>query len=524
MPKAGHAMKWLLVFVAPALTYVALAGWMRDVGFRPGIVPDSVYYIESARNFAHGFGISIVETGALRPVNHWAPLSPVALGSGIMLGRTAEASAIATNAFFLALTLLLMGVVTLRLSQSVAAAAAVQVVGALSWEILGLHFFVLSEPLFLALMMGGAWALVEYQLRQRFAWLALASVLLSLAVMCRYAGLGIVAGALIYLVWRSRHKVRDAVALGAATIGPFALWSVFHHDAQQAVAGRAIRFLAPAMSNVESGLRTLGDFINPQATTDTAEYYCAAITVGILAAAIYWRRTRLLGVIGAAYLAFVLASLTTVDSGIRLDSRILAPVLPLLLIVAVTAVALALRSIQDRRDQAFAVCVALVILFDYAGLRAQRSMTELLDHIENGFGVESSGWLNSPILQRIRDLPTDVVPISGRATVLQYLTGRAGLSKPVDPSGADDPQVQRIAQRLRTNRCALVELDRLRDSEDAEDVECFQNWFDVEFIARERDGALYWIRNKGASGRLESTLEHGRLSITPPDAISSPAP
>ena len=295
--RAARRASCILLIVIPLVAGLWLSDWMLAKRFLAVITPDSIGYIESARWFAAGQGISCGEPGQLVPMTHWAPLYPVTLGAATMLGTTAQRAALVINCWSLGISLLFLGLIVWRLSGSVAAGIAAQAVAALAWPFLRWHLYALSEPLFVALASGGVWGLVEYERRQRPVWLALGAVLLSLAVMCRYAGVGIAIGAMACFLWRSPRRVRDALLLGAATLMPLLLWVMLRRPDVRWGIGRNIGFEPPSADNLAGGFCVLGHFIAPGAEEVSA---CAlgVVPVALLALGAAFRRTRLIGLTG----------------------------------------------------------------------------------------------------------------------------------------------------------------------------------------------------------------------------------
>jgi hypothetical protein len=484
-----------LLLVIPIIAVWSLSAWMQECRFHAALTPDSISYLAGAHWFGAGQGISTGEPNALTPMTHWAPLYPVALATAAMLGQPEEKAALTINCWSLGLSLLFIGLVVWRLSKSLWAALAAQMLAAVAREYLRLHIFALSEPLFLALTWGGVWALVEYQLRRRPVWLALGAVLLALSVMSRYAGAGIVLGAGLYLVWQSRARLRDAVALWAVALGPMALWIASRQEDGRRGVGRVVGFETPAMDNLSEGIATMGYFLSPEAWPVTA-CILGEVFLGILLFGVLFRRTRLIGCVGFGYLAFILASLTLVDHGIPLDMRILLPAGVSALIIVATAAGMFMRSLPTWRHRTAFLLALTLLMLGYYDLRQRRAWTELRTYASHGYGFECYSPERSPIMAKALHLPVDVAVVSGNPDALHYLIGRTGLPLPMPAANAGHPSVRRIAEAAAGAGAVFVDVRRLNGDPDGAAEERVRRWFDLELMAQEMDGRLYRITEK----------------------------
>ncbi len=484
----------LLLIASPLVTALALRGWVRDLNLPAAIEPDSIAYIESARWFAVGQGLVRGAAGDLRIMTHWPPLYPVALAGGMMLGASAEGTAFAINFWSLGISLFLMGFIVWRMAGAFWAAAAAQAIAALAAAFFVLHLFVLSEPLFVALMCGAVWALVEYQFRRRFVWLAFASVFLALSVMCRYAGLGIVLGVVIYLALSSPRKVRDVLVVGFVTLAPILLWVASRQGDYRWGVDRTIGFAAPSADNAAGGLSVLGSFIAPQ-DPEATQFWVGLRPLALLGiAALFWR-TRLFGCIGLSYIAFIIGSLLFIDRGIPLDGRILLPAGLMVLIVAMTFLARALPLVRDRRFAACAIFLTAYFLVVNLDSRGQQTHFMLRQFALRGFGFEALYPSRSPLMAKLMQLPPDIVPVSGKPYVVRVLVGRAGLNAPSDASW-DELRPSRIHDTLRQHRLVFVDTPLLSGLPWRARLRVMKWYFDLEPLASERDGTLYWVKER----------------------------
>ncbi len=429
-----------------------------------------------------------------------------------MLGETAEDGALTINCWAFGFSLLFIGLIVWRLGGSVWVGVAAQGVAAVAWEFVRMHLFALSEPLYLALMTGGVWAFVEYQLGKRPVWLALSAVLLSLSVMCRYAGVSIAMGAAAYLVWRSPRQWKAALAMSAVMLIPLALRMATYLGYGHLGVGRTFGFYMPTALNLTRGLHTLGNFIAQE--SDPVSYsLLGAGALDLIALGLLFRRTRLIGWLGCCYAALLLVSSAVSDRGLAFDMRILLPLGVMLLIIVMVMLAQVIQSLKGWRSRASVACAAVSCLMNYANTCEAQTQYGLAAHYRRDFGYEAYTCKSSPILARFNQLPLDVVAVSDESEVLHYLTGRVGLSTPAEFIGDEARAVRRIKAALPAHRVVLI--DALPVNKGPEDARTgMLHWFDLTLLAQEKDGALYWVseRQKNSEGEQANTEADGDSS------------
>ncbi len=492
----------------PLMAGLWLAIWTWDHEFRAVITPDSVLYIECAHWFAAGQGLMRGDAGHLAQVTIKPPLYAMALGAGTMLGARAADAALTINLWSFGVTLLFIGLIVWRLSGSVVAGIAAQGIAAVAWEFVRIHLFALSEPLCLALMTGGIWALIEYRQRHQVIWLLLSGELLSLAALCRYVGIGVVLGAVVFLALTSRRRLRDALVMGVMAWGPVAVWAVMHTGHGYLGVGRVIGFYGTSVDNLRWGMSTLGYFIAPNSGL-VASVLWGVVTLGGLAAGAMFRRTRLIGFIALGYLLFIEMTILFGESAIWLDVRLLMPLGVMLLIIAMVMLTEVVRAMPGWRLKASVLCVAVFCLFNYSTMRVAQSAQGLSEHWRWGHGYQNLDIQHSPLMARLAELAPDVVPVSGEPMILRFLSGRRGVRVPIDPSGASDAQVTAIRALLEKNRVLFVDMLALDYKSVGACRREMNRWFDLEPFANEKDGTLYWVKLRQETPEGEETPAGG---------------
>ena len=240
---------------------LGLAAGLAVVDARPvGVVHDDAMYVILARALASGEGYRFLNLPGAPPATHFPPGYPALLAVVSFLAPAFPASVVffkAMNAIFLSAG----AVLTARFARARAVGApwalALGVVTAVSIPLLVLGSMVLSELLFLALVLSLLPALESFAEQETTpARAALLGVAIATCAMVRSHGIVLVPAVLLALMQRRRW--RDAAVLGIAAVAcllPWQLWSAAHSG----------QLPAPLLGNYDTytswwvrGLRVMG--------------------------------------------------------------------------------------------------------------------------------------------------------------------------------------------------------------------------------------------------------------------------
>lgn len=276
------------------------------------VSPDGVSYLRAAD------GLALLE----HPSGHFPPVYPLVLRVLQALGLGSLGSARAAGAG-LALVNPILGALVVRrrapAGWAVAVAAALAVATPLAVQAAG----VLSEPLFVAVLL--VWFLAIGS-SHRHAVVA-AGLVAALAVGTRWIGLCLVPAGLLVLAPDRRRCLRY---LGAA-LGPVVAW----YAAQAALGSLPVRALAwhpPSRSKLEGGLSSLVAWVTGDRGSPVAG---VAVLIGatvLLVRASWGTRDRSLAAVAGCYAATLLATTLLLDDQTPIDDRLLAPLLVVVLL------------------------------------------------------------------------------------------------------------------------------------------------------------------------------------------------
>lgn len=485
--------------------------------------PDSMLYVDAARNFAKGRGLAsnvfgLNQPGASLdaslpvPFTTYAPLYPIVIAGALRLGpEAAEAALLVAALGWLAVVLL--GWALARRAWGGAAgrlAAALLVVsaplhesGTAAW----------SETLAVALLLASFLALParagERAGGRARAWdrLALSGLCAGLAFASRYALLPVTALGLVAVLVRGaragawRRAIVDAAVWGVAALAPVA--AVLAHN--RLADGEWLPSAGPSQvsfaTNLGAALRVLlgGAFT---AHPSTAVGIVVAVALA-LATVLAWRRGTLRGLVRgragvlvawAVFYFAVLVVTRTLRDFDPIDGRLL---LPCGVTAAIVAAGLVTRAVTVPRGLAsFVLVVALLV----AGEREARVLSERYPR------TTASEIAASPRLAWLaaHTSPADLVLGDDASDVMFYDRRRAVAFWP-DPS-AEPPSLGRVhaywnAHRVEYAQCFLVVSDRVMPG--GPWAGQFGPWFDglaagrdsvsagLTRVAQLRDGIVY---------------------------------
>lgn len=196
-----------------------------------GLTPDSASYISAARGLLAGKGFTNPSEQE-GPYSSYGPLYPIAIAMvGFFSGGASFGCARLLQGFLFAGNIFLVGFVTLKSARSFSPALAGSLIALTSLVSLEMHTRLISEPLYIFLLLLGFYRLSLF-LREpdqkKLFWSA--CFFLSCAFLCRYAAIAIVpagwAGLLLLNRGSAKVRIRQSVVFVFAVSFPMFVWVV----------------------------------------------------------------------------------------------------------------------------------------------------------------------------------------------------------------------------------------------------------------------------------------------------------
>jgi hypothetical protein len=196
-----------------------------------GLSGDSVVYLEGARNLLAGNGFySMIYTGPLKPITGFPPLFPLGMAGISLTGIPLVDAGRMLNAFLFGVNILLVGILVHKFTRSTCAALLGACFIFMAPNVIIIHAWLMTEPLFFTLTLTGLLLYYLYLENPRYLLLFASAAVVGLSVVARLAGITFLAvaclGTLIFLRADRRRKWVDALLMGAIGIIPFVGFSL----------------------------------------------------------------------------------------------------------------------------------------------------------------------------------------------------------------------------------------------------------------------------------------------------------
>jgi 4-amino-4-deoxy-L-arabinose transferase-like glycosyltransferase len=343
--------------------------------------------------------------------------------------------------------------------------------------VVDIHLSVLSEPLFIALLVS-ALALMVRAGKDDAWWVRAAlGVVAAAALMVRYVGGGVVAAAAIWVIARRapwRQRVRDLVIVCLPAVVMTGLWVAHTTHVAGATGIRRFALYHHLGATLRVGGSTVGDWLTPGVAGPLWLRWVLAIVVGVAAINVVRRGTmRAAWLLILALGLVVLVSRLIADPNIPFDERILAPVFVLAEIATVAMV----------RTAPF---VARVILGAWLIASGVVSVIAVVGALEDGNDFASADWRFSPTVAWVRDSAAGRTIYSNWPVALYFHAGRDAHSL---PPVLEPLTLRRFGDRLARTHGLLVAFDT--PSPDAAPPDSIAARLRLQAVARLSDGTVW---------------------------------
>lgn len=425
----------------------------------PGITIDSTRYVAAAKHPAALLGIP--GASAVRDVRY-PPMLPAALAVSRFWNGTIDNWARALDAMLLIVNVLLLGAILIDAGRSRGWIAFWCVaIFALASDMLMLHSFIWSEPLYLTFMLAMIFCMRRYCAGgAEWRWLLLAAGATSLGMLTRYAGASLVLGGAVVVLMagpaafkrRCGHLLVFAAVSGALPL----LWVASNIAISGSATGRQISMMSPA-SELARLVNTLLNWWAPSYLPRLARIGIVLLIgifglITLVSLGRLWLKAPrfairpplpvILLILSITYVLFLFVSRTWFDHRTPFDWRILSPLFATGLLLNT----IILQELWNAPQRKLPIRWALAPL----------CIVVLLGHVVNTGMVAGAvsrdglGWnrvrFQDPVLiEAIQNVPQNAKLYSNDAAALEASMDREVLPVPVVSRGGTREQV-----RLRT--------------------------------------------------------------------------
>jgi hypothetical protein len=484
--KKKNNLVWVYInIIAIGIIAFIIMIWITPYGV--GISADSTTYIGGAKSILSGKGLSI--NGS--PLTHYPPFYPILLAfAGIFENNLVQASRFLNAILFSINAGMIVLVVYSATKRSFVASICAALFFLCSSQLLEVHAWAWSEPLFITCSLCGIALLYKYVLRPTMPLLILSSLFFAFALLTRYVGLAFLPPAIVMVLLGGRdkniwQKCRAAFIWFMFAVAPLGIWLIRNLLISGTAANRKLIYHPVSVYQYcKSFASVLFNFFIPVTLPKGAGiavliFWLFATSIVIILIVylfkqhhelINWHKPEIAIILScllciSSYMLFLYISVSFFDAQTPIDFRILSPVLAFLLLVLFSA---AWAILQIAREPVVHWGILVLIILSIS-IKAFDAIHSALNIRGNGLGYTARQWHDSESVAFVKSISSDVNIYSNGADAIGFLTGKNVLSIPAktDPGTAlDNPnfkeQIQSVCENIIENRAILVYLDNFR--------------------------------------------------------------
>lgn len=430
-----YAHIFLIVLVVGMGTFLV---WYSTT-WGAGLISDTFQYVAGARSFAAGNGFSIpYGDGLLEPMTKYPPMFSIVLAVFELVGVSALQGARFVNIFLFGVNSLLIFISVRQITHSYYFSLFTSLLSSISFVLIEVHSWALSEPLYICLGLCTILVLARYFKEKNRKWLILSAVLAAGVFLTRYVGLSLII-AVVIVIFLSRldfkRKLVDALLFGSIAVLPITLWTLRGYLLTSTLNDRVIQFHPLTEKNYLSAINVIFEWFLPALLVDRYLKLLLLLSgIVLLGVLMYlWRAYKghwsslapdneviaLHITYLFTYFAVIIVSKTWLDADIGLSDRMLAPMLVSLLILFVVLLSYLWNHVERTR-----IAVVLVALGLFAYYLSGTVVSVPRFH-QGGIGIARRGWNRSEPVQALRSYSS--FPIYTNSISSLYLwSDRAG--------------------------------------------------------------------------------------------------
>ena len=431
--------RWLITWSMSIIVVGLSVGlYMNTEGI--GVSPDSVVYIASARSLVAGDGLSVPNgIDEPSPMTHFGPLYPGLLALFGFLGLDGVITAKFLSALFLATLLFIVaGLVYYATPKGSIAFLLAPLLILASEDMLEIHRYAFSEPLFLVLTSLGLFAFTRYLQVKAKEPLIGALGLFGLAALTRYAGLAAVPtlflGLLLFRKTKPLKRLLSAITLSLLAAFPLAVWFLRNWIRNGNPTNRGFADHPISGERIRLGLETVSNWMLPGRITGTPRDVLTVIVLAvvflIILHIVYAARKKMrrgvneardlilpavMGLYILSYIAILFVTISFIDAQVSLTPRPLSPVYLLGVIMLLSV----LPSSFKRSTLIIPGITVAGILFilTFNSVHAVKFVSK--SHAGSLMMYAGEGWQEAAIIQQVRRLP-EGIPIYSNGDDAMY--------------------------------------------------------------------------------------------------------
>jgi hypothetical protein len=310
-----------------------------------GVTTDSVTYLSVSQNISNGKGLTF--DGKFMTFS--PPIYPIILSlTSTLLKADHLAVSKYLSAILLFAAILLINLIFINLKVNFRTTFILNLL-LITSPAFSVYLMVWSEPLFISFLL--LWYYLTFNwIKYNNRWFLFASGIISgLLIFTRYAGIGFTGGFILYLFFKKEKNIKIKIAnlfsYISVLVSIFCFWIFFTLSLSSNPTGRVLKIHLINLYHIKSFVQTMASWMSP--LFYKYSFIIIFILIAILLIVNYKKvreiflalvlneKNKILILTAISYLIFLPCSITLFDNSTPLDNRILAPLFPILLILAI---------------------------------------------------------------------------------------------------------------------------------------------------------------------------------------------
>jgi hypothetical protein len=464
-----------IILLLGVLSIIGIKVLLFTTAWGIGLSPDSTQYIGAARNLLNGKGLSITSPSRdMIPMTHYPPLYPTMIALTGIFSIDPLTGARWLNVLLFGTNIMLVGLVIYKYTfKSIWPALFGSLFVLSSFDMIYIHSMAWSEPLFITFCILGLLTLGKYIDNPRPILLVTSSVVISMGFLARYVGISLIsagtAGILLLNEEKYYKRIINSFTFFVISCFPMALWFIRNLYVGGTMTNRKMAFHPVTYRNLKIGLYTISKWIFPASFPGIlgAIILLTLVTTLVILNIIILSNEKnkwggqlnkkditkfphLLALFTLFHLGLLIVSISFFDAHTPLNLRTLSPVYVIVLILVFCQ---ANKLLAYQRSRRLLQATSIIICIAIIGIYLSQNTTRISKFNRTGLGYASRFWKQSQIIQKVKDLPSEIEIYSNGPDAIYILTGKPAYFIPskVDPG-----------TRL-VNKNYLSELSRMRE-------------------------------------------------------------
>lgn len=398
---------------------------LLTINFNLSATPDSVYYIEGARNLLGGLGFQFQDSEGLYSVkSHWPPLYSIliAIISKLFTQDPLVVVKYVTACLF-SISIYITNNILFKLGAQKRIAQIIFNLFLIFSTASMVNFYIWSEPLFICLMLLIISLSIKWNNERDVKRIILLGSLLGLLFLTRYAAAGIILGILGFIYLNTKDWQKKVIGITMCLFGILITvmpWIIFLKlNASNSPREFVVHFIGK--THLNQMFETLAHWVFPY-DKSAGEIM---LILAFICFVVFWRKLvptpglKVISFVILSYIIFLFLSISFFDFHTPLNNRILAPIFPLLLLL----IFISLQTWIEKKSGVLKSTM-YILLIVLCGFHIKTYSGVFIDRVNHGFMYTGDLWTNSETMVSIKRNYMNKTIYTNSPDVIKLNTGR----------------------------------------------------------------------------------------------------